>query len=342
MVVLAIKQSGVSLGKTKEQFKLTFGGSNLPISYVPAIKVDYIIADGKINISYGALELIREYTIPVIWPDYEKNGMLLQPMYAPGTVKLRENQYLARLDERSGYIATQILHSNLQNKIALVKRVLRNTRVDSCQEILGEMEEFYLDSRASIDNLAHTQIGYSERNELMNIEGLLSSMYFQFIDIVSQQFEWKFDHRSRRPAENAFNALLNYGYAILEGNIHRHLFCQGFDPYAGFLHADRAGRMSLSLDLIEPFRQRIDEVILKQIISGKLHEDCVDETEGELRITPEAKSLFIKSIILNWKDSRQKRSLDKEIVRSMRSIHSFLIGTSSDISLYSRKVKDPW
>lgn len=342
MVVIAIKESGVSLGKTKEQFKLVFGGSDIPISYVPATKVDYIVIDGAVNLSYGALELIREYTIPVIWPDYSSNGMILQPMYAPGTVRLRENQYAARNDRRGGYIATRILLSNLQNKITLVKRAVRNVKGLDSRDMIVRMEEFYQESVDAIEALSSTRLESSERYELMNIEGLMSSIYFEFMGQFAQTFGWSFEHRSRRPAENTFNALLNYGYAILEGNIHRHLFCQGFDPFAGFLHADRAGRMSLSLDVIEPFRQRIDEVILKLISNGKIAEDSGVEEGGEIRLSPELKSLYIKTIITDWKDMRQKRSLDREITKSMRSLHRYLIGTEDTVSMYTRRVKDPW
>src|SRR5690606_4802560 len=41
------------------------------------------------------------------------------------------------------------------------------------------------------------------------------------------------------------------------GHCERCLVLAGLDPYAGFLHADRPGKPSLTLDFIEEFRQPV-------------------------------------------------------------------------------------
>ena len=56
-------------------------------------------------------------------------------------------------------------------------------------------------------------------------------------------------------AKDLFNAILNYGYGVLYAQIEQAIILAGLDPYAGFLHADRPGKPSLVLDLIEEFRQ---------------------------------------------------------------------------------------
>ncbi len=37
----------------------------------------------------------------------------------------------------------------------------------------------------------------------------------------------------------------------------------GLDPYAGYIHADKSGRPSLVLDLMEEFRPHVDLMIIK-------------------------------------------------------------------------------
>jgi CRISPR-associated endonuclease Cas1 len=59
---------------------------------------------------------------------------------------------------------------------------------------------------------------------------------------------------SPRRATNPANALLNYLYAILEVETTLALHKVGLDPCLGVLHADRRGRDSLSLDLVEAVR----------------------------------------------------------------------------------------
>jgi CRISPR-associated protein Cas1 len=47
------------------------------------------------------------------------------------------------------------------------------------------------------------------------------------------------------------NAILNYAYAIPEGQMRQALSGAGFDLACGFLHADRCGRDALVYDLME-------------------------------------------------------------------------------------------
>jgi len=50
---------------------------------------------------------------------------------------------------------------------------------------------------------------------------------------------------------------LNYGYGVLYGQVEAVLLLAGLDPYAGFLHTDRSGKLSMAFDLIEEFRQPV-------------------------------------------------------------------------------------
>jgi CRISPR-associated protein Cas1 len=72
--------------------------------------------------------------------------------------------------------------------------------------------------------------------------------------------------RTGRGATDPVNAALNYGYGILYGQVERAVVLAGLDPYAGFIHADRPGKPSLVLDLVEEFRApAVDRVIFAMI-----------------------------------------------------------------------------
>ena len=67
-----------------------------------------------------------------------------------------------------------------------------------------------------------------------------------------------------RWARTPCNAALNYGYAVTLGNCTRALVGLGFDPSFGFLHhADAPGRLSLSYDVIELLRPRVDACVFQ-------------------------------------------------------------------------------
>lgn len=137
------------------------------------------------------------------------------------------------------------------------------------------------------------------------MEGKSSIEYWTAISSVIDP-ELDFQSRSGRGAPDGVNAMLNYGYAILRGEIWRAVHLSALDPYAGFLHADRWGRPSLVFDLIEEFRQQIVDKTVFTIINRKevTKKDFTQDNE-QCHIEDKARKKLISSIL---------RKLDKEIM----------------------------
>ena len=81
----------------------------------------------------------------------------------------------------------------------------------------------------------------------------------------------------------------------------------GLDPYVGFLHTDRPGRVSLSLDMIEELRPYMaDRFVLSLINRRQLTKsDFVKKESGGIVLTDDARAKFLES----W----QKRKCEKII-----------------------------
>ena len=62
----------------------------------------------------------------------------------------------------------------------------------------------------------------STRNRMMGLEGTAGRYYFNCLSTVMPE-KFKFDGRSRRPAQDPFNACLNYCYGILYGLVEKSL-----------------------------------------------------------------------------------------------------------------------
>jgi len=84
----------------------------------------------------------------------------------------------------------------------------------------------------------------------MGNEGMASLNYFDALGNIMPD-AWKFKGRSRDPAQDAFNCLLNYGYGILYSQVEKGCIIAGHDPYIGFLHTDNYNKKSFVFDLIE-------------------------------------------------------------------------------------------
>jgi CRISPR-associated protein Cas1 len=92
---------------------------------------------------------------------------------------------------------------------------------------------------------------------------------------------------SARNAADPGNAILNYAYAVVPGSVTRALIALGFDPAFGFLHADKPGRLSLSYDVIEVLRPKIDCCMFQWIASRTFErKEFIELPNGPILLTP--------------------------------------------------------
>ena len=112
--------------------------------------------------------------------------------------------------------------------------------------------------------------------QLRGYEGEAASIYFGVFDelILQQKKDFFFQGRNRHPPLDNVNAMLSFTYTLLTTQITSALEVVGLDPYVGYMHTERPGRASLSLDLIEELRAVMADrfvlsLINKKIVNGK-------------------------------------------------------------------------
>jgi CRISPR-associated protein Cas1 len=116
-------------------------------------------------------------------------------------------------------------------------------------------------------------------DQLRGHEGEGSAAYFGVLTHLVKTADFSFSKRVRRPPTDPVNALLSFGYTLLTTDLFGAVNVVGLDPYIGYLHAERYGRPSLPLDLMEEFRPIVvDSVVLTCLNKGILTRD--DFTEG--------------------------------------------------------------
>lgn len=167
-----------------------------------------------------------------------------------GNILLRKKQYRIADDETQRIvIARSFILGKIYNSRKVIERTLRDhgmivdkPQLSNASIRLKELLNMAADSASIL--------------ELMAIEGNAAQVYFSVFDhlILHQKDDFHFGERSRRPPLNAMNALLSFLYTLLMNEAASALETVGLDPYAGFLHSDRPGRLSLALDLMEELR----------------------------------------------------------------------------------------
>ena len=88
--------------------------------------------------------------------------------------------------------------------------------------------------------------------------------------ILGEKPLFAFASRSRRPPQDAVNALLSFAYSLLAHDCAAALESVGLDAYVGFLHRDRPGRTSLALDLMEELRPCMADRFVLTLINNRM------------------------------------------------------------------------
>lgn len=254
---------GTHVGKYSERLKITKGKEVL--QQAPLIHLKSLtIASMGVSISADAIAACTERGIPIVMLD--GGGDVFATLYAAGltgTVLTRREQLLAYYDERGIALAAAFAIAKVSNQVRTLRYWARNRR-ESHPEMAQALEETAgrVDLLVTqLQNLPYPQDSEAYVSTLMGFEGRAAHLYWQAAGwLVPSDYGWP--GRIGRGATDPINSLLNYGYGILYAEVERAIVLAGLDPYAGFLHADRPGKPSLVLDLIEEFRQMVvDRVV---------------------------------------------------------------------------------
>lgn len=262
---LTIDEYGAFVGKHSERLIVTKKDEIL--AQAPLLHLESVtIANQGVSISAEAVRECTERGIPIFF--ISGTGTPYASLYSAGlvgTVATRRAQLEAFKTGAGLRLAFALGMGKLQNQVNLLKYIAKYRKESDpalyeelrlrAGEVLDPLIEIERISRypevqegvATVDDL---------REELMGLEGRAAQRYWGAVKLILPQ-KYAFPGREGRGATDPVNSALNYGYGILYGQCERCLVLAGLDPYAGFLHVDRPGKPSLTLDFIEEFRQPV-------------------------------------------------------------------------------------
>jgi CRISPR-associated protein Cas1 len=212
-----------------------------------------IIMSGKGYISTEALGLLSQHNRNLILLDtYGKPISYLNPVMESLTAtKYRIGQYDTFRDKtKCDYLSRQIISANLDSQINFLKSANRpelNEGISQIQSIRNQIEN----------------------SVPISIENKATRIYFrEFRKLIPERYEFdsrnqSFIRETKNHATDIINALLNYGYTVLAGEISKFINGIGLDTYYGFYHRTHSGFQPLVYDMIEPFRWLVDFSVWK-------------------------------------------------------------------------------
>ncbi|MGC9051754.1 CRISPR-associated endonuclease Cas1 [Pyrobaculum sp.] len=245
---VVVKDWGVSLGYRRGALVVRKRGGGEQA--VPLHQVDRVwILTGGVSISSRLVRALARHFVDVVFFDGRgEPAARLFPPEANGTVAHRRAQYEAYLTGRGFELAKLAVYGKVVNQAAALRRLGAWRR---------ESYRLLADAASKVAGLAPRVLACGDPQCVLGLEGSAASIYW---GAVSEAFGVP----SRDPqGGDPFNLALNYGYGILRYAVWRQVVIHGLDPYAGYLHADRSGRPSLVLDLMEEFRPHVDLMVLR-------------------------------------------------------------------------------
>lgn len=257
---IAKHQGRLRVSKAKEQLQ------EAPLLHLQQV----IVSGGGVSISSDAIRACAEEGIPIHF--LSSNGTPHSSLYSAGltgTVLTRRAQLRAYDGPAGAALARAFTQGKLQNQANLLRYVAkyRKEADPDLYAALSAAAAEAVDSVIAARDLPGDTVE-ALRERLMGVEGRYAARYWGALAaLVPAELAWP--GRETRGASDPFNQVLNYGYGVLYAQVEHAIVLAGLDPYAGLLHADRPGKPSLVLDLIEEFRQAVvDRTLLGQVTRG--------------------------------------------------------------------------
>ena len=280
------------LHKEREPIVIKQGDEKL--GQFPALTIGNILCFGRVSVSPFLMGYCGEQGIGLAF--YTEYGRFLARVQGKqsGNVLLRRTQYRWADDpEKSISIARLMVAAKIANCRSVLMRELRNH---------GDNELLEATVKKLATSLRRVKQAKSVE-EAMGMEGDAARAYFGTFNELLRGNGFTFDRRVRRPPTDPVNALLSFAYSLTNHECASALQGVGLDPYVGFLHKDRPGRMSLALDVMEEFRATwADRFVLTMINRQQIKiDDFVTEASGAVRLKDDARKEFLTA----WQERKQ-------------------------------------
>lgn len=264
---------------------------NGEITRVPLEDIECVAADSlQINVSTYLLMKFAEYAITFYVTD---------KCHHPCCVCLPVSRHSRHMSVLSDQINMSLPSKKRLWKQIVMQKIENQASVLKLCNIEGWLE---------IDNIKFKV----HSGDTSNMEAVAASKYFRLL----------FGKTFSRSQDNAINASLNYGYAVLRSTIEKYLIVYGYEPSIGIFHKSTLNNFNLADDIIEAYRPLVDLFVKYNV--------CDDEELSTSR-KAEIVNLLNADVVID----RKLFACAKAIDNTVQSLTSFISGKRNDLLLPS-------
>ncbi len=352
---LLITGFGTSINVDKRKLIITNRLKDTRLEFYPhTINHDGIIIDGHTgNITFEAMRWLSKHNINLTLLNW--NGQLLANVMPeqPKSGKLRVKQYQKYLDSTNRFeIALNIGQTKVEHSLNLLEKLSKFYESVDFVKIrkLAEKEDLFL-----LDTMKNNESQNISKSikQLMTYEGRIAKIYHENLIAIFNELYPEFNFTGRKNKTNSrnynasdeINALLNYGYAILESEIRRGINSVGLDYSIGFLHEINQSRTPLVYDVQELFRWLIDISVIQLLEEKKIKKSDFIITENyHTRLGEDVAKLLIEKINSNFNaryNYKNGKNYSYQVILqdNLQQLSNFIVGKKREFDFVIPKMK---
>ena len=285
---LYITDFGTNIRKRDDLFEITTSEKRVAVS---PQKVKSLILSKGIVLTTDVIKLAVENNIDILVVDDfgDPYGRFWQSKFG-STANIRRKQLEVFGTSKGIEIAKQILINKIKTCTEHLEdlKIKRESKREFLDSQIKEMKKYIYQIKL-VEGDVNTK-----RGTLMGYEGNAGKIYYQTLSELMPK-EFKFEKRSMRPAEDEFNAMLNYAFGILYSKVEKACIIAGLDPYIGIIHTDNYGKKSLVFDIIENYRYLASRTVFSLFTQKRVQRYFFKRDSKGTLLNSDGKKLVVES-----------------------------------------------
>lgn len=271
----------------KKDYALLFENENEK-HHIPVEVIDHISMYGNITMTTTVLKTVSEKNIRLAILDKYGN---LEGYYVPdgylssGEILLKQCDLY--LDVQRRLVMAKAM------EIAGIHNMRANLRYYAKKKESTQIESAICELSNCIEQI---KLG-RDVEELLLIEGRARQKYYAAFNCIIANEEFKFVKRTKRPPEDAINALISFGNTLLYNQFLQIIWKTALDPRIGIVHATNRRCHTLDLDFADIYKPLVVDRVIFSLINLQQIKAQVDFEESEgggIYLSNRGKKVFVE------------------------------------------------
>lgn len=293
---------------------------------LPIEKLSHVVLLAESRLNSRLLGLCGKYGVRLSIFDYYgyfKGAFEPYEHNPAGKVKLKQAALLLNDTQRLS-VAREVLRAAAHNRIANLKYYQYRGN-EALKPIIQNLQTHLTKLSSATDT-----------STLMGIEGNLHQEYYAAWAFIHADLA--FGKRVRRPPNNPINCLISFLNQLVYTVVRHEISKTHLEETFSVLHAPGYGRASLSLDLAEPFKPVLTDMLIFRLVQRRmLDASWFDQQEGVCLLTETGRKNVAEQFALRLEEDYQGHSLRYWIYKEALMLEREVLGVS-EYEAFKRRV----